>query len=107
MIQLLNYTFYNFLGVIDINWCEVEDANYAKPFSKLTKVPNLLIASDIVYDNSLFRPLCQTIDYIFDRCQNQCLLILANAIRNENTQKDFFDIIGKFCLNLNNKITSF
>lgn len=83
------------LDVIDIDWHEVADGNNDTELTKMTEIPNILIASDIVYDNHLFRPLCQTIDHIFKRCDNQCLLILANAVRNENTQKEFFDIIGK------------
>lgn len=58
-------------------------------------LPDLIIAADIIYDNSLFRPLCQTIDRIFTKCQNQCKMLLVNAVRNENTQTEFFDLLSR------------
>lgn len=58
-------------------------------------LPDLIIAADVIYDNSLFRALCQTIDRIFTKCQNQCEMLLVNAVRNEKTQTAFFDLLSR------------
>lgn len=61
------------------------------------RLPDLIIAADVIYDSSLFHALCQTIDRIFTKCQNQCKMLLVNAVRNEKTQIEFFDLLSE-CL---------
>lgn len=89
------------IGVIDIDWHSVGDSEYCTDLFLNIARPDLIVASDIVYDNTLFRPLCQTIDYIFKQCQNKCRMILANAVRNEDTQMEFLSMLGRFIIIIN------
>lgn len=57
--------------------------------------PNIIIASDVVYDDTLFKPFCQTIDYIFENALPSCQLILAATVRNPETLETFLNEIGK------------
>lgn len=76
--------------VEELDWNSVEQSTI------LDKVrPDLIMAADLVYDNSLFVPLSQTLDYIFKRCENLCLLILTCTIRNDETFKEFMQLLGK------------
>lgn len=64
----------------------------------LTKtLPDYVLASDIIYDDTLFEPLLKTIQFIFDLNQ-ACILVLACTVRNEDTLNSFLTLIGKsFC----------
>lgn len=56
--------------------------------------PDVIIASDVVYDSTLFKPFCQTIDYIFTKTNANCQFVLAATVRNQDTLNDFFKEIG-------------
>lgn len=84
------------IKVLNVDWVSVAEDEANSDFSEhleSTK-PNLIIAADVIYDDTLFQPLCETLDFIFLKCKNQCKFILANAVRNESTQKEFFDALG-------------
>uniref|UniRef100_A0A336MKK3 CSON013584 protein n=1 Tax=Culicoides sonorensis TaxID=179676 RepID=A0A336MKK3_CULSO len=51
-------------------------------------MPDYLVASDIIYDDSLFEPLLKTVSDIF-RLNSKCVFILACTIRNEETLNKF------------------
>lgn len=48
-----------------------------------------IIASDVVYDISIFKDLTNTILAIFQSSGNECTLFLASTIRNESTYGNF------------------
>lgn len=81
---------------MNVNWVSIADEEPNMEFLQQlnTTPPSLIIAADVIYDNTLFQALCETLDLIFRTCKNECTFILANAVRNENTQKEFFDILG-------------
>lgn len=85
------------MNVLKVDWIKIAEDEDGAGFSKYfqTIKPNLIVAADVIYDNSLFQPLCQTLDFIFRQCNNQCIFILVNAVRNENTLNEFFTILGK------------
>lgn len=84
------------IKVLKVDWVSIADGEPNTEFSEhLESIkPNLIIAADVIYDNTLFQPLCETLDFIFRKCKNQCKCILANAVRNETTQKEFFDTLA-------------
>lgn len=56
---------------------------------------DLIVAADVIFDNSLFRPLCQTLTSLFNRCKNCKQFLLVNAVRNINTKQEFLDLLRK------------
>lgn len=57
-------------------------------------VPDIILAADVVYDSSLFVPLCHTLDFIFTKCENKCTFILTCTVRNDDTLNDFIRLMG-------------
>lgn len=86
-----------------LDWNEIAESDCSDDAIDFEPKPNLLIASDIVFDGADARPLCTTIHRLFDKCANQCTLLLANAVRNENTQDKFFNNLGELieCIQIN------
>lgn len=84
-------SFLSFLSLSDIERIDWNDA-LADETNQIDLIqrPNLIVAADIIFDNSLFPGLCRTIDRLFNHAENGCKMILMNAIRNANTQSEFF-----------------
>lgn len=78
------------IDIQQLDWNEISDSNILEKIR-----PDIIIASDVVYDNTLFKPLCETIDHIFKNTTANCQFILAATVRNFNTLNDFFKEIGK------------
>lgn len=79
-------------GVKDLDWNEIA---YQGGHVDFDHEPNIIVASDIVFDGADAGPLCTTLHKIFARYGDRCELILANAMRNADTQKKFFDKLGE------------
>lgn len=60
-------------------------------------LPDIIIGSDIVYDPSILKPLCNVIK-IFTRRNKNLEIYVANIIRNEDTYKQFLRTLGKVVL---------
>lgn len=54
---------------------------------------DLILGADVVYDSSVFEDLTNTMLKIFECSSRKCEMILASTIRNENTYKDFKQIL--------------
>ncbi|XP_031629260.1 protein-lysine N-methyltransferase EEF2KMT [Contarinia nasturtii] len=59
---------------------------------------DLIIAADVIYDNLLFESLLTTVRMLFDHCDNCEKFMLANAVRNEDTEHEFLMKLGTFGL---------
>ncbi|XP_023296111.2 protein-lysine N-methyltransferase EEF2KMT [Lucilia cuprina] len=55
--------------------------------------PDIIIAADVVYDDSCFSDLSSAIDYVFKLKNNQVEMYLAATVRNEHTLNGFLDIL--------------
>lgn len=66
--------------------------------------PDIVMAADVVYDNTLFQPLCSTVDYIFKQKNDECIFILACTMRNEETFNEFTQILGTIFMFLGIKL---
>jgi len=44
--------------------------------------PDLLLAADVIYDDTQFESLLQALDYIFNLSENRCQMLLASTVRN-------------------------
>lgn len=61
-------------------------------------IPDVILASDVVYDNSLFQPFIETIETVF-KLNSKCVMFLACTIRNEITLEQFLQLANKkFCI---------
>lgn len=81
----------NEISIEMLDWENIQDSNITDRI-----VPDIIFASDVVYDNTLFVPLSCTLDFIFKKCENRCTFILACTVRNEDTLNEFIELIGKF-----------
>ncbi|KAL7745426.1 hypothetical protein ACLKA6_015437 [Drosophila palustris] len=52
-------------------------------------VPDLLLAADVIYDDTQFESLLQALDYIFNLGENRCQMLLASTVRNVDTLHKF------------------
>lgn len=86
----------NIIGARKLDWDDALDDSIN--LLENIPLPDLLIAADIIYDDTLFTGLCRTVDSIFSTCGDKCSLILVNAVRNEETQRKFFEELGKYIL---------
>lgn len=70
-----------------LDWNNVEDLSN-------DLLPDIIIGSDIVYDPSILKPLCNVMNTF--TCRNTNLdIYVANIIRNEDTYRQFLINLGK------------
>lgn len=55
---------------------------------------DMIVAADVIFDNSLFRPLCQTLTSLFHRSKHCKQFLLVNAVRNPDTEREFLELLG-------------
>ncbi|KAG4074235.1 hypothetical protein HA402_008644 [Bradysia odoriphaga] len=75
------------LDVQLLDWYKINESPLVNSF-----IPDVIIAADIIYDNTLFGPLSQTIQTFFDKSKN-CKLYMACTVRNEDTINEFLSIL--------------
>jgi len=66
-----------------LDWCKIDESPLVDTF-----IPDVIIAADIIYDNTLFEPLSRTIEAFFEK-SNNCTLYMACTVRNEDTINEF------------------
>lgn len=83
------------VSVVALDWEEVDTS--LSEWKDLQ--PEVVIAADVVYDGTLFGPLCSAIEAVFRRSgSNGCCLYLACTMRNEETLNGFLAQLGKWKL---------
>lgn len=60
------------------------------------KATDLIIAADIIYDDSLFSSLLSTLRMLFDHCEKCERFLLVNAVRNPETEQEFLGKLGNY-----------
>lgn len=78
------------IGVIDLPWEEV-DKNEME-LKKYCK-PNILLASDVVYDDSIFDSLMKCVIKLFELFGKSLTFFLSQSIRNEATFNKFCNLL--------------
>ncbi|KAH8397557.1 hypothetical protein KR222_010140 [Zaprionus bogoriensis] len=58
--------------------------------------PELLLAADVIYDDSQFGTLLRALDYIFRLSGNRCQMLLASTVRNVDTLHEFMQQLGEY-----------
>lgn len=71
-----------------LDWYKIGESKLVDSF-----VPDVIIAADIIYDNTLFEPLSRTIETFFNKSKN-CKLYVACTVRNEETINEFLSMLG-------------
>lgn len=74
-----------------LRWHEVDQF----PWTQYAK-PDLLLAADVIYDDSQFGPLLRALDYIFKLSGNRCQMLLASTVRNVDTLHEFMRQLGDY-----------
>jgi protein-lysine N-methyltransferase EEF2KMT len=77
------------IGVLKLPWEECEQRNLFEIIE-----PDILLAADIVYDNSVFIPLIETMNLIFSK-NDKLLFILSCTVRNIDTLTSFLELLGE------------
>lgn len=75
-----------------LDWSETSKEIIEQNF----KNTDIIIAADIIYDNSLFDSLLTTLRMLFDYCDNCEKFMLVNALRNPETEQEFLRKLGEF-----------
>ena len=78
------------IGVIELPWEEV-DKNEVE-LRKFCK-PNILLASDVVYDDSIFDALMKCVNKLFELFGKSLTFFLSQTIRNEETFIKFCNLL--------------
>ena len=58
--------------------------------------PDIILAADVVYDDSCFVDLSHAINHVFQRKENNVEMYLSATVRNEHTLNGFIKIMSKF-----------
>lgn len=74
-----------------LRWHEVDTF----PWSQYA-TPELLLAADVIYDDSQFDPLLRALDFIFKLSGNRCQMLLASTVRNVDTLHEFMQQLGDY-----------
>lgn len=78
------------VGVQELFWGDSDD--HRKILHALKLPPDYIIASDIVFDVSLFEPLLATVKYFFS-LHEDCVFIISVTVRNEDTFNKFLEAL--------------
>ncbi|GLV35946.1 uncharacterized protein CBL_09836 [Carabus blaptoides fortunei] len=73
--------------VLNLPWESVDDIECCSRI-----VPDLILAADVVYDSSVFQPLCATVKY-FVNSNAKCQVIFACTERNTSTLNEFMKLL--------------
>lgn len=74
-----------------MDWME-SSKEYIGQYFKQTE---LIVAADIIYDDTLFDSLLTTLRMLFNHCDNVSRFVLVNAVRNPDTEAQFLRMLGK------------
>ncbi|XP_017871492.1 PREDICTED: protein-lysine N-methyltransferase EEF2KMT [Drosophila arizonae] len=67
-----------------LRWHEVKEF----PWSQYAE-PDLLLAADVIYDDTQFSSLLAALDFVYEMRSNRCEALLASTVRNVDTLHDF------------------
>lgn len=80
------------LGVFNLPW---EDVEKHEDELKTICTPNVLLAADVVYDDSLFDALILCIKSLFELSGPSLVFFLSQTVRNVKTYEKFCDLLHK------------
>lgn len=83
------------IGVEKLDW-SLDNSEFIKNYLSDT---DLVIAADIIYDNTLFHWLLSTLKNLLEHCKNISRFLLVNAVRNPDTEQEFLNSLRKFYCN--------
>lgn len=79
-----------FPDVLRLDWSETNKEIIEQNLKEI----DLIIAADVIYDNSLFDSLLTTVNLLFNHCVKCDKLLLANAVRSPDTEQEFLTKLG-------------
>lgn len=91
-MEVMKFTgMFRISDVVKLDWTN-EDTEFVR--THFMDV-DLIIAADVIYDNTLFDALLSTIRMLFDCSDNCNKFMLVNAVRNPETEHEFLRKLGK------------
>lgn len=79
------------LDLCKLEWGAIDGMQW--PFGFSTDV---ILAADVVYDDTLFDSLTHVIDYVFKMKKDKCVMLLAATVRNVHTLNKFLNLLCKY-----------
>ncbi|ALC50019.1 CG7889 [Drosophila busckii] len=67
-----------------LNWAQISEFNW-----QAYAAFDLLLAADVIYDDTQFEALLSAMEYIFERHENNLQMLLASTVRNVDTLHNF------------------
>lgn len=74
-----------------LRWHEIKEF----PWSKYA-APDLLLAADVIYDDTQFSSLLAALDFVYELRGNRCEMLLASTVRNVDTLHTFMEQLGEW-----------
>ncbi|XP_067642109.1 protein-lysine N-methyltransferase EEF2KMT [Eurosta solidaginis] len=74
-----------------LEWGAVDEMIWPNSFST-----DIILAADVVYDDTAFDSLVYAIDYVFKMKEDACEMLLAATVRNEYTLQKFLDLLSSW-----------
>lgn len=80
------------LGVLNLTWENIEES---KGWLEKHCIPDIILASDVVYDDSIFDSLIHCLKNLFE-LSTSLIFYLAQSIRSQETFNTFCKLLGNF-----------
>lgn len=81
------------LNLCKLEWGSVSDMKWPNGFSA-----DVILAADVVYDDTVFDSLTNAINYVFKIRDDKCEMLLAATVRNEHTLNKFLNLLCEYKL---------
>ncbi|XP_011187718.2 protein-lysine N-methyltransferase EEF2KMT isoform X1 [Zeugodacus cucurbitae] len=78
-----------FLNLCELEWGAIDEMKLPNGFST-----DVILAADVVYDDTVFDALTHAIDNVFKMKQDRCEMLLAATVRNEHTLNKFLNLLS-------------
>ncbi|XP_017474795.1 PREDICTED: protein-lysine N-methyltransferase EEF2KMT isoform X1 [Rhagoletis zephyria] len=78
------------LSLNKLEWGAIEDMKWPDSFAA-----DVILAADVVYDDTVFESLTHAIDYVFKIRKDKCEMLLAATVRNEHTLQTFLNSLSQ------------
>ncbi|XP_053950000.1 protein-lysine N-methyltransferase EEF2KMT [Anastrepha ludens] len=76
------------LNLCELEWGGIEQMEWPSAFKT-----DVILAADVVYDDTVFDSLTYAIDYVFKMKRDVCEMLLAATVRNEHTLQKFLNML--------------
>ncbi|XP_037938462.1 protein-lysine N-methyltransferase EEF2KMT [Teleopsis dalmanni] len=87
------------LSILQLDWKEIEVSGLINKIK-----PALILAADVIYDDTVFEDLVNAIDYVFKYMNNETKMLLSATVRNQFTLNKFLNLLDNMHFNVEEQI---